>query len=230
MSSVLLWIINSIFVVLIIPVFAAPFWLSYRRASKPPQGELGEKIEDFFSSRQMDWLVFSWAAAEAVAWFIIPEFFLLLIIFMRLKQRINLLRWDFGGTIVGTVIAYYISSYLPIGTLPYITSAMVAQVDLWYSELGVWAVAYQPFIGIPYKVFTHLAAEHHISLFFLVVIGTIVRMARYVIIYCILSALYPFLHRYAHRNYLGVYIASCCVFTFLLLKTVNLYGLAYRVH
>ncbi len=190
---------------------------------------LGEKIEAFFSSRQMDWLVFSWAAAEAVIWFIIPEFFLFLIIFMRLRQRTDLLRWDFGGTIVGTSVAYFISSHIPVTSLPYITSAMVAQVDSWYSQFGVGAVTFQPFIGIPYKVFTHLAAQHHIGLFSLIAIGTIVRMARYIIIYCVLSALYPFLHRLAHRNYLGVYIASCCVFTFLLLKTVDLYGLTYHI-
>src|SRR3989344_3548618 len=204
MAVILEWLLNGVIVQISILAFAAPFWLWYRMSRTDSERDahhsLGEHIELFFSSRQMDWLVFCWAAAEAVVWFIIPEFLLLLIIFMRFRQRIALLAWDLAGTVVGTTVAFAISaSAADVVRMPYITAGMVTQVNDWYLNFGVGALAFQPLSGVPYKVFTHLASANHIGLVSLVAVGTLVRMARYVFIYMILSGLYPIFHRFAFR-------------------------------
>ncbi len=233
MASIITWFLNSILIQASIIAFATPFWVWYQ-VSRPTDNRrahhsLGEHVELFFSSKQMNWLVFCWAASEAVAWFIIPEFLLLLIIFMRIRQRPALLIWDFAGTIVGTIFAFVISAPAAIVVhMPYVTLGMVAQVNSWYLHFGVGALAFQPLSGIPYKVFTNLASINHINLLALVVVGVAVRMARYIFIYVVLSGLYPLFHHIASRRYISVFMVSCLVFSFFLLKTVNIYGVNYQ--
>src|SRR4051812_45653935 len=100
-----------VFVQALIILFAAPFYtLHYVRTRhlKDQPATLSERIEQFFLSKESNWLVFCWAMSEALFWFVIPEFLLLLIVFMRIRRKRELLVYDVGGTVAGTIIAFFL--------------------------------------------------------------------------------------------------------------------------
>ncbi len=226
-STVLIVILNYVIIQIAIILFMAPFYLLYRR-SHVPDGELrisfNRHLEYFFSSKYANWLVFFWAMGEALIWFVIPEFLLILLIFMRIKRKRELLLYDIYGTIAGTLVAFAI--HLPerlIDNLPYIQPKMVLQVREWFDLHGIFGLMYQPFSGVPYKVFTHLANDYHFFIISFVIIAVLVRISRYYLIYLLLSGIYPVLHKYVYRNYVRLFLAATFVFSVMLLKVYTSY-------
>lgn len=160
----------------------------------------------------------------------IPEFLLLLIIFMRVRKRADMLVSDILGTIAGTIIALAI--HLPtdkIAQLPYIKPGMVAQTQQWFSDYGIWGLIYQPFSGVPYKVFTHLAADYGFVIVYFIGFALIVRLSRYVLAYVVLSKLFPVFHKYVYRNYVPLFLIAVFLFSIMLLKISNKYADGYQV-
>lgn len=210
-----------------------PFYWLYRRhlkINKKPSEDFNQDIEQFFSSRYTNWLVFFWAATEALFWFVIPEFLLILLIFMRTRRKRELLFYDIYGTIAGTIVAFAI--HLPerlIDKLPYIQPGMVAQVRHWYDLHGLIGLIYQPFSGVPYKVFTHLAPHYHFFIITFLIFAVLVRISRYAIIYGMLASVYPILHRFVYRNYPKLFIIGTIIFSVLLFKVYRSYGPGYQV-
>lgn len=182
-------------------------------------------MERFFKSRESNALVFCWAAAEALVWFVIPEFLLLLVIFMKIRGKLDLVLYDIAGTIAGSLLALSLhmstSHFL---TLPYIREGMLTQVHHWYDLQGIWGLAHQPFSGVPYKVFLHAAPSYDffIPLFLLVAIAA--RIVRYVVVYEATKALYPLLHRFVRKHYARVFILAVAIFTPLLMRVVAIYS------
>jgi 4-hydroxybenzoate polyprenyltransferase len=214
-------------------LFAAPFlaWHWLRRPFRPNQAMgVAEWLERFFESRPANWLVFAWALGEAVVWFVIPEFLLLLLVFMRVHRKYELLAYDIAGTIAGTAVAYAIHlSPGRIEKLPYIVPAMVLQVQLWYQHFGIWGLANQPFSGVPFKVFTHLAPSFGFWLPAFVAVAVIFRITRYFVCYVIFLTIYPYLHKRVHRNYVPLFLVATFIFSVLLLRVVAIYGPGYHV-
>jgi membrane protein YqaA with SNARE-associated domain len=216
-----------------ITLFFTPFYWLYTRQHPDTDKQrpgFSLRIEHFFGSRQANYLVFFWALGEAVVWFVIPEFLLLLVIFMRIKRKRELLYYDIYGTAAGTLIALLI--HLPhsaIDKLPYIQPGMIAQVQAWYAQHGVFGLLFQPFSGVPYKVFTHLAGDYHffIPLFLLVAIAA--RISRYFFFYVFFATIYPVLHKYVYRNYFKLVLIAIFIFTLLLLRVNQVYGPGYEV-
>src|SRR5882757_1400478 len=143
MAIVLQLIVNYLYVQVGILLFTLPFYALYRRraGSAGVHTTLNRHLELFFESRPANWLIFTWALAEAVTWFVIPEFLLLLIVFMRVQRKTELLIYDIAGTVVGTLIAFFI--HLPaaqIERLPYITHNMLLQTQAWYSHFGMFGL------------------------------------------------------------------------------------------
>lgn len=233
LDSILKIIANYLFVQACIVIFVLPFYYLYRRkyvAEGTVKVSYSQHLEYFFSSRYANWLVFAWAASEALFWFVIPEFLLLLLVFMRIRRKRELLYWDIYGTIAGTLIAYMI--HLPahlIDKLPYIQPKMIDQVNIWYNHLGIIGLLHQPFSGVPYKVFTHLATQHDLFLPLFLVFAVVVRISRYYIAYLIFTYLYPSLHKYVYRNYVRLVVAATFIFSLLLLKISSSYGASYHV-
>ena len=222
----LILFLNFVIVTASIALFTAPFftfyWLKHQRGLD--KQHFNYYLENFFSSQQANWLVFAWAASEAVFWFVIPEFLLLLVIFMRIRQKRKMLVYDVTGTITGTLIA--ITMRLPessISKLPYIQDKMITQTKLWYSDMGILGLANQPFSGVPYKVFTHLAGQYHFFLPWFIVVAVAIRMLRYLVAYGLFISLYPKLHRKVAQNYLPLAGIAILIFSMLLLKTYNIY-------
>ena len=168
----LILIANFLIVLVAILVFTAPFFIWYSLVHKDKRifKDFNRYLEDFFSSRQSNWLIFGWAASEAVFWFVIPEFLLLLIVFMRIRRKRQMLVYDISGTLFGTTIALLMR--MPESTLdkiPYIQTKMITQTHSWFHEIGILGLVHQPFSGVPYKVFTNTAWAYSFSLLLFIV-------------------------------------------------------------
>lgn len=182
-------------------------------------------MEKFFLSPESDALVFFWAATEAIAWFIIPEFLLFLVIFMRVNRKFDLLKYDLLGTVVGSLIALYWrmpdSVFL---RLPFVRPKMIDQVHVWYDKNGIWGLLHQPFSGVPYKIFTHEASLYHFFIPAFILVAVAARMVRYLVAYYVTKAGYPLLHRFVRKHYAWLFVVAILIFTMLLLRVVQIYS------
>jgi len=223
-----------VYVQTLILLFVAPFYLYYRHKQAPKGGlpkNLSEHIEQFFLSKASNWLVFFWAMSEALFWFVIPEFLLLLVVFMRIRRKRELLIYDVGGTVAGTIVAFFVHvSASGIAHLPFIQEKMVEQTNAWYAHSGIWGLLYQPFSGVPYKVFTLTAQNHHFFILWFIIVAVIVRMSRYAIFFGIFTALYPGLHNFVYKRYVRLVFIATFIFSIFLVRVVRTYGPDYKVN
>jgi len=223
---------NFVLILVSILLFASPFYYFYKRQSHGTIKAHGinRELEQFFASKQANYLVFFWAMAEVLVWFIIPEFLLLLIIFMRIHRKRELLIYNIFGTIAGTVLAFSIN--LPahlIEKLPFIQPAMTQQVAAWFDKSGLFALIHLPFSGIPYKVFVYLAPNYHILIITFIFMAILVSIARYLVVYGVLNLIYPLLHRYVYRNYVYLFLVAVFIFSMLFLRVYNSYDNTYTL-
>lgn len=222
----LIYILNFIIVAVSIILFTFPFFIWYWLYHRDSWGKisLNQYLEYFFSSEQANWLVFAWAASEAIIWFVIPEFLLLLLVFMRIKNKRKLLLYDVTGTVAGTIVA--VTMRLPdsaINNLPYIQERMITQTKIWYEQLGILGLLHQPFSGVPYKVFTHLAWQFDFFIPLFIVVAVIVRLFRYLFAYGLFISLYPKLHKIIASNYILLSTLAILIFSILLYNTYSIY-------
>ncbi len=218
-------IANYIFVQVCILLFFAPFYFLYRIRSTPKKFiSISQEIENFFLSKWANYLVFFWAFGEALFWFVIPEFLLLLLVFMRIKRKKQLLTYDVAGTIVGTLFAFTLRlSDLTIAKIPYIQDKMIEQTLIWYDKQGIFALFNQPFSGVPYKVFTLTANRYDFFIIAFILLAVVVRMSRYLIFFGLFVGLYPGLHKFVKKNYLALFLIATFIFSIFLVKVVNNY-------
>lgn len=211
--------------------FVAVFYIRHRRQILESRPHFNFFMERFFASPEANWLVFAWAATEAVFWFIIPEFLLFLMIFMKVKRKINLLKYDIYGTIVGTIVGFMAhASSRTLLRVPYVFQGMIDQVHFWYDKYGIWGLVFQPFSGVPYKVFTSLATDYHFFFVWFLLIAVVARISRYLIAYEVTKALYPLLHKFVRKHYAVLFVVAIMIFTGLLLRVASIYGTGYAVH
>jgi membrane protein YqaA with SNARE-associated domain len=229
MAGIANYLLNFVFIFSSMALFFAPFVSSfyYRNRSdiRRVKPHFNQFMEKFFVSTEARWLVFFWAATEAFIWFIIPEFLLVLVIFMRVGRKFELVVYDFLGTIVGTcagLIWHLQDSSLSL--LPYVRVPMIDQVRIWYEQHGILGLAYQPFSGVPYKIFTHVAPDFHFFILLFLVVAIIARMVRYIVIYEVAKALYPVVHPFVKRHYSILFVLAIALFTAMLLKVLRVYS------
>ncbi|HET6925083.1 MAG TPA: hypothetical protein VFH39_04595 [Candidatus Saccharimonadales bacterium] len=205
--------------------FCGLFAYRHRRQILAVRPHFNYFMERFFGSPEFNALVFVWAAGEALVWYIIPEFLLFLVVFMKVHRKFDLVKYDLFGTIAGTLIG--LVWHLPAQAflrLPFIRPAMMTQVHDWYASAGVWGLAHQPFSGVPYKVFTHEAAGWHFYIPLFIGIAIVARMARYLVAYGATVAIYPLLHRFVRKHYAILFVVASVVFTLLLTRVVQIYS------
>jgi hypothetical protein len=232
MSETLTIFENYLIILVSILVFTSPFYYFYKRQGHGTIKSHGinREIAGFLQSKQSDYLVFFWAMCEALFWFIIPEFLLLLVIFMRTKRKRELLIYNILGTVAGTVLAF--SFNLPvhlIERLPYIQPAMTAQVAAWFEKSGIFALIHQPFSGVPYKVFAYLAPNYHFLIIFFIIVVVLVCVARYLIVYVVLNFISPLLHRYVYRNYIYLFLVVVFIYSLIFIRVYNSYDHTYDI-
>ena len=228
-AVVLTYLLNFIFVFGAMVLFSVPFvgafYYHHRVQILEKRPHFNQFMERFFDSKFSNWLVFSWALSEALFWFIIPEFLLLLLIFMKINRKRELLVYDLSGTALGTVLGLMIA--LPTKTvlaMPYIFPGMITAVQGWYEHMGVWALFNQPFSGVPYKVFLSQFHYFEISVVGFFILAIAVRIGRYAIAYVLLKTLYPAFHRPVRKHYAILLVVGIAVFTLMLMRISYLYG------
>lgn len=214
-------------------VFIAPFYLLFARRTGQSirHLHLNEHALEFFESKEANWLVFFWAMAETTFWFVIPEFLLVIIIFVKVKNKVSLITYDLLGTIVGTILGLIIANNANISLvqIPFISEAMVDQTRVWLGQLNVFGLLFQPFSGVPYKTFVFLAHDYNLNPIFFLIAGLVVRIGRYAILYMLFQSIYPLLHRFISKNYVPIFFATCFVFAVMLLLVYYSYGPSYTV-
>ncbi len=155
--------------------------------------KLDEAFRAFCDSTALLWLLGAWAALEATIWFIIPEFPLLLTLFLRrTKAKWPILVAYIAGSILGASVAYGAGAVWGTGWLepvPYLTAPMLGQADVWLTCLGPAGLSFQPYSGVPVKVFGATAHGAGLSLWSFVVYGLFVRFQRYGLVYAALIGL-----------------------------------------
>ncbi len=224
-------VLNTLVIQLSIIGFCIPFfWLYLRHSHITQPHKMSWHIQNFFSSKQANALVFCWAASEAVIWFVIPEFLLLLMVFMRVRRKSQLLTYDIFGTIAGTILALNLNlTDSTMKHLPYIQEPMVQQAHAWFSQLDVWALIYQPFSGVPFKIFNHVALDYHVNIFLYILFAVIVRVSRYALFYFVLRAIYSKLHSFVYNNYVTLFFVATAIFALLLFRVYQSFGPGYVV-
>ncbi len=222
-------IFNFLFVFMAIILFFMPFvtmfWWRNRRAIAAKRPRFNQFVEQFFMSPESNALIVVWAAAEAFIWFVLPEFLLFLIMFMKVRHKFDLLKYDIIGTIIGATIG--ILWHAPpsfLVQLPFVHEAMIVQVQTWFSEWGIWGLFFQPFSGVPFKVFNHLSLDFDFFIPLLILVAVVARMARYFVAYEITKALYPFLHTFVRKHYAILFVIAVLVFTMLLMRVSHIYA------
>lgn len=222
---------NYLFVGAGIALFALPFFVIWRlRHRDRVLTGASHGMEQFFESAEANALVACWAAAEALVWFVIPEFLLLLVVFMRIRRKRQLLICDMLGTVCGTLVG--MSGAIPlrfVAHAPYIQPAMFDQVKAWYGRQGVFGLVHQPFTGIPYKVFVAVAAQLHYNVVVFVAVAMVVRMCRYILAYVVFISIFPALGPYVRRHYVSLSLMAIFIFSALLAAIYRRYGLHYHV-
>jgi membrane protein YqaA with SNARE-associated domain len=224
----LAYFVNYLIVQTAIVLFILPFYIWYKRKHISASGNkltFNHHLEYFFSSKQANYLVFFWALGEALVWFVVPEFLLLLVVFMRIKNKKQLLVYDILGTIAGILLAFIIR--FPQEFLlhvPYIKPKMIEQTYEWYEKLGIFGLIHQPFSGVPFKSFVVVAVDLKLFIVTFLLFAIIVRISRYLVAYAVFVSIYPVLHRYVYKNYIPLFVIATIIFSILLYRVYLSYA------
>lgn len=205
--------------------FIAAFWWRNRQKISEVKPHFNQFMEQFFLSPESNVMIIFWAAGEAIAWFVLPEFLLFLMVFMKVRHKFDLLKYDIIGTLIGTTIAVIWHAPEALLTkLPYVYPSMFTQVRDWFSHYGVLGLFFQPFSGVPFKVFNSLALDFHFFIPLFIFVALIARISRYFIAYEVTKAIYPFIHTFVRKHYAILLIVAIFVFTLLLMAVSHTYG------
>lgn len=68
-----------------------------------------------------------------------------------------------------------------------------------------------------------LALDFDFFIPLLIILAVVARMIRYLIVYEVTKALYPFLHKFVRKHYAVLFVAAIAVFTILLMQVSNKY-------
>jgi hypothetical protein len=212
-------------IVLFFAPFVFIFWLRNRKDITAAKPHFNQFAEQFFMSKESNYLIVIWAIGEAVIWFVLPEFLLFLMIFMKVRHKFDLLKYDIIGTVIGTIIAiFWHAPQEFLLKLPFVYPKMIEQVTAWFTDHGVLGLAFQPFSGVPFKVFNHLALDFNFFIPLFILVAILARMSRYFIAYEITKAVYPLIHKFVRRHYAVLFLVAILVFTMLLMRVSQIYG------
>lgn len=217
------YVFNFVFITLCIGLFFTPFivifWWKHRKDIAQKRPHFNQFMERFFLSKESNYLVLCWAAGEAILWFVIPEFLLVLLIFMKIRRKFELVMYDLVGTVIGTIIAIYLHfSQETLLRVPYVYPQMIEKVREWFDQWGMLGVFFQPFSGVPYKIFNSLVLDYGFFIPLFIVLAVIARMLRYLLLYEIGKAIYPFVHKYVRKHYAILFFVMIAIFTALLME------------
>jgi membrane protein DedA with SNARE-associated domain len=139
------------------------------------------------SSRTAVCLLGLWAALEAIVWFILPDYLLLIFAVIAPARGKQWFCSALAGSIIGAILMVGICLWQPewvpswLFSLPFTHSGMLDRITHLKAEYGVVAIAMQPFSGVPAKVWIYDAAirvvEQPLLFLSLLTFGRACRMA-----------------------------------------------------
>jgi 1-acyl-sn-glycerol-3-phosphate acyltransferase len=104
-------------------------------------------------------LVAVWAAAEASAWPLLPEFLLAALAVAAPRRAVRLALVAAAASLAGGTLTYLLAAHGVVAPQPLTTARMHATAVAQLAAEGSPAVAHQPMSGIPYKVYAAAAGR-----------------------------------------------------------------------
>jgi membrane protein YqaA with SNARE-associated domain len=104
-----------------------------------------------------------WSFSEAICWFILPDFLLFPLTILAPDRARHLIATAWISSVLGTLVLWLIISQLPahhanlIFALPFTHEGMLLKIQTLTDLYGYASILFQPFSGIPAKVWTYSA-------------------------------------------------------------------------
>ena len=128
-----------------------------------PDSALRQRVASFSRTRACLALVFVWAFSEAIAWPIVPE---VLLVVLVLAAPLQWWRWVATALVAGVLGGVVMLSLAGAGVRPpqpLVTDDMRATASAEVAASGATAVYGQPLSGVPYKVYATAAGEQNLN-------------------------------------------------------------------
>jgi 1-acyl-sn-glycerol-3-phosphate acyltransferase len=134
------------------------------RAETGVDSAVRRTVAAFTESRAGAIAVAVWAAAEALAWPLIPEFLLAVVLVAAPRRAPRLALYAALGSIAGGALMYVLASHGVVLPAPLTTPRMHEVVTAQIAAEGPGALVHQPWSGIPFKVYGGAAGAAHVGL------------------------------------------------------------------
>lgn len=181
-------------------------------------------MRSFASSPAALVLVFAWAFLEAIAWPIVPEFLVVLLVLAAPRRVLVLAGIAAVGSVVGGLLSFGIDALgwgdALLGRVPLVTERMADQAAAWLRDAGAAGLLHQPLSGVPYKVFALQASDAGLGPAAFVVMSAVVRGARVVVLSLAFAAGAALTQRWMHRLFAPLCVVYGSLFTAGLLRVV----------
>lgn len=118
-------------------------------------------LQRFANSISGDITLLLWSFAEAICWFILPDFLLLILAILAPQKTLKWVLLSIIGSLTGTIVLITLLHWLPINfatiifRLPFTHIGMLTKVEHFIQSYGHISILLQPFSGIPSKVWTY---------------------------------------------------------------------------
>jgi membrane protein YqaA with SNARE-associated domain len=131
------------------------------------RGTFYAECQDFAQSAKGDKLLALWSFMEAIVWFIFPDFLLFPLVLLAPEKATRRIVIAMTTSILGAIVMVLLLVTVPLEVtnlifkLPFTHQAMLLKIDALAQSYSHWSVLFQPFSGIPAKVWLWDAVYIH---------------------------------------------------------------------
>ncbi len=165
-----------------------------------------------------------WAVAEALWFFLVPEFVLYFLAVPRPRRALSLAAWATLGSVLGGLFAYVLvattGSLWLLEHAPLVTPRMWREAAGWLSAHGAAGLLAQPLSGVPYKVPAYLAGAERLDPIPFLVFSLLARGMRIFFVSGCFALLGQALQRVLRRHFWWLSGLAVIAFALLLARTV----------
>ncbi len=155
--------------------------------------KIDKNIEGFISPNLSSFFSFIWGFCEGIFFFVVPDVIVGYISIYNRKRGFYSLVASIIGSLLSAIVIFYISIYYNMTNfllnIPLITIQLIDNVQQQFILNGIPAVLYGPFNGIPYKIYSVVAANFNLSLPLFLLYSIISRISRILPVYILTSIL-----------------------------------------
>lgn len=174
-----------------------------------------QQLSDFFDSWLSSAIALFWGIAEGIFFFIVPDVYIGAVMLFRPRQGIRSLGYSVVGSLISACLLYIFRfafiAAIPLWflSLPGVTAPMIATTTMQMQQYGLSSLLLGPVSGIPYKIYTVIAIQHHLPLLQYLAWSIPSRIERLGITYLITGSVVLTMHRSIRihpKAALGVYL------------------------